>query len=140
MKKISKSRHDPKGQGQHKGNARPAIYFSLFAAAALLIKLSALFLALMVPLAILISGKFSLIRSKVFWYPPLIIGITTLPWYLFTFDTLTEGAKTQWTISYPLQALIGYLSILAANISFPGLALLMVGVIDLQSFHPVAPG
>ncbi|MEQ1889968.1 MAG: glycosyltransferase family 39 protein [Alphaproteobacteria bacterium] len=115
-------------------SARSAVLFSLLAAAALMIKLSALFLAVMVPMAILISGKFYLLRNKYFWLPVLIIGVLILPWYLFTFENLTEGAKKQWTILFPLQALTEYLSILASNITLPGIALLGAGVIERIRF------
>lgn len=117
-----------------RNTAQSAVWFSLLAATALMIKLSALFLALMVPLAILINGKFYLVRNKLFWLPPLLIGILIMPWYLFTFENLTEGAKTQWTILYPLQALIGYLAILAENLSYAGMALVGIGIIERISF------
>lgn len=118
----------------NKNTARSAIWFSLLAATALMVKLSALFLALMVPLAILISGKFYLVRNKLFWLPLLIIGILTMPWYLYTFESLTEGAKTQWTILYPFQALAGYLVILARNLSYPGIALIAAGIVERIRF------
>ena len=116
-----------------------AIWFSIFAVMALMIKLSALFLAIMVPLAIIISGKYSLIRNRYFWLPALIIGLLIAPWYLYTFETLTAGAKTQWTITYPLQALAGYSVIIADNLSLPGAVLLAIGAVDRFLFiraHP----
>ncbi len=119
-------------------SAGSAVLFSLLAAAALMIKLSALFLAVMVPVAILISGKFHLLRNKYFWMPVLIIGVLIFPWYLYTFESLTEGAKKQWTILYPLRALTEYLSILARNISLPGIALAgiaLAGIAMIERFR-----
>lgn len=116
-----------------------AVWFSIFAAIAILIKLSALFLAIMVPLAVIISGKYSLVRNRYFWLPALIVGSLAAPWYLYTFETLTAGAKTQWTITYPLQALAGYSAIIADNLSLPGTALLIAGIADRFLFirtHP----
>jgi len=118
----------------HRGARLPAVLFSIFAAAALLIKLSALFLAVMVPLTILISGKYSLLRNRNFWLPVLIVGTLITPWYLLTFETLTAGAKTQWDITYPLLSLSGYLSVFAANFTLPGLVLVLAGLVDRLRF------
>ncbi|MDO9459868.1 MAG: glycosyltransferase family 39 protein [Alphaproteobacteria bacterium] len=124
----------------HQGDRRPAVIFSIFAAAALLVKLSSLFLAVMVPLAILISGKYSLLRSRNFWLPVLIVGTLVTPWYLFTFETLVSGAKTQWDYAYPLLALTGYLSVLAKNLTLPGCALVIAGLIDRLRFIRACKG
>ncbi len=117
----------------HKGTLRPAILFSLFAVLALAIKLSALFLAIMVLLAILISGKFSLLRNKYFWLPSLIVAISLLPWYLYTLETSTGGA-TERDMAYPLVSLIGYLEIIVNNITIPGAMLFVAGLISRLRF------
>jgi len=115
-------------------SASAAIWFSFAAAAALMIKLSALFLAVMVLLTIIISGKFALLKHRYFWLPALLIGVLIMPWYIVTFDSVTEGAKTQWTILYPLKALTGYLLILKDNLTLPGFIALLVGLFDRIRF------
>lgn len=60
---------------------RWAAVFGLTAAAAILTKGTAVSLALVPPLAVLLSGRFRLLRNWRFWLPAVIVVVLAGPWY-----------------------------------------------------------
>jgi 4-amino-4-deoxy-L-arabinose transferase-like glycosyltransferase len=67
------------------------IVFALFSGATILTKSSGGFLALVPPVAILISGKWRLVKNFSFWIAPVIVGLLCAPWFIMTRDFLTKG-------------------------------------------------
>jgi hypothetical protein len=62
---------------------RDALLFGLLSAIAILVKYNALCLALVPPIAMLLTRRFDLARRRSFWYPALIVAALCGPWYLF---------------------------------------------------------
>ena len=73
------------------GGWRPAIAFSVWAAAAILTKANGWCLVLVPPIALLLSRKFHLLRRVTFWFPALAVTVLCLPWYLLTFAVARDG-------------------------------------------------
>jgi hypothetical protein len=80
--------------------ARDAVSFALLAVAGLLIKGNAGCLALLPPLAVLISRRFDLLRRPSFWFPVPIVGCLVVPWYLFTYSLISQGFRYTWGLPY----------------------------------------
>lgn len=64
------------------GRLRDMLVFSFWAVAAILTKGTGLALVLFVPLAILLAGRFSILRSWQLWACSALIGLLTLPFYI----------------------------------------------------------
>ena len=79
---------------------RDAVSFALLAVAGLLMKGNAGCLALLPPLAILISWQFDLLRRPSFWLPVLIAGCLAIPWYLLTYSLVSQGFRYAWGLHY----------------------------------------
>ena len=75
------------------GRPRDSLWFGLLAAAAILTKGSGLFLALIPPIAIVLSRKFSLLRKWQLWIAPAPVLLFALPWILLTRHITAEGMK-----------------------------------------------
>lgn len=69
---------------------RAACWFALWAAAGCLTKVTAIWLAPMVALAILFSGRWRLLMEKSLWGAGLMVAMIALPWYI-----LAPGAMHQ---------------------------------------------
>ncbi len=72
---------------------RASALFGLIALAAVLTKGTGIVLALAPPLAILISRRWRLLLSPVFWLPAVIVLVGAAPWYL-----LAPGADNERTV------------------------------------------
>lgn len=71
--------------------AMAALGFGFAAAAAILVKGSGLMLALVPPLALLLSGKWRLALRPVLWIAPVPVVVLALPWQLYSFKFTKEG-------------------------------------------------
>jgi 4-amino-4-deoxy-L-arabinose transferase-like glycosyltransferase len=79
---------------------RDAVAFALLAVIGLLIKGNAGCLALLPPLAMLISRRFDLLRRPSFWLPVPIVGCLAVPWYLLTYSLISQGFRYAWGLHY----------------------------------------
>ncbi|HSW48981.1 MAG TPA: glycosyltransferase family 39 protein [Bryobacteraceae bacterium] len=83
------------------GRWQDAVWFGLFAALAVLTKQVALFLALVPPITVLLTGKFRLLKRPAFWLPAVIVLAVAGPWYVFAAryftPTLKGLAAASWT-------------------------------------------
>jgi len=61
---------------------RNSAWFGLWAALALMAKGSAVLLVVVPPVAVLLSGKFALLRRFSFWWPAVFVLAVAGPWYL----------------------------------------------------------
>jgi hypothetical protein len=84
---------------------KPAVAFSLLAAAAMLVKGNAGCLALVPPLAVLISRRWDLLRRWTFWCPVPITGVLVVPWYLLTYGLVEAGFRYGFGWTYIRDAL-----------------------------------
>jgi hypothetical protein len=71
--------------------ARDSLLFALFAVAAILTKGSGVFLALVPPLAIAMTGRWRLLVRPALWLAPLVVGLCTAPWYVATIGISTSS-------------------------------------------------
>jgi len=69
----------------------PMLAFSVLAAATILTKSSGAFLAIVPPLAVLVSHKLNLVRRFSFWVGPLVVAVLCAPWFLLTRGLITRG-------------------------------------------------
>ena len=72
-------------------STRDALTFGLWAAAAILTKGSGLFLALLPPLSIALSGKWQLLKSRSLWLAPIPVIVLAMPWMVATRHITAEG-------------------------------------------------
>jgi hypothetical protein len=79
---------------------RDTVSFALLAVAGLLMKGNAGCLALLPPLAVLISRRFDLLRRPSFWLPVPIVGCLAIPWYLLTYSLVSQGFRYAWGLHY----------------------------------------
>ena len=101
--------------------------FGLLAAGALLTKGSGGCLVLLPPLALLLGGRFQLLRRPSFWLPLPIVAMVAVPWYAATL-TMTQGSFIyEWGLAYVAMALPADAAILTDEMG-PLLALSLLGV------------
>jgi 4-amino-4-deoxy-L-arabinose transferase-like glycosyltransferase len=110
---------------------RDSVLFGCFAAAAIMTKANGFALALLPPMAVLLSRKLHLSFRPSFWAPAGIVVAICLPWYALTINAAKDG----WTGSTDPQFLLK--SVARANLeslySELGIALLFTAVAGLYS-------
>jgi hypothetical protein len=67
-------------------SAKHAAWFGVFAAAAILTKYNGLALALVPPVAVVLTGRYELLRKRSFWLPLPIVILIAGPWYALMWD------------------------------------------------------
>jgi len=116
--------------------ARDAVQFALLAAAGLLIKGNAGALAMLPPLAVLMTWRFDLLRRPSFWLPVPIVGGLVLPWYLVTYFVVSQGFRYTWGLNYVVHAIRGNSIALVAALAPLVLAAGVYGwVVAVSSAH-----
>lgn len=78
------------GRFLEKESWRPAAWFGLWCSLALLTKGTGIALVPLPAMAILITGRWHLLRSRAFWLPAAVVAVLAAPWYL-----LATGARHQ---------------------------------------------
>jgi hypothetical protein len=90
-----------------------AVAFGVLAALAILTKGNAMALALVPPIALVLSRRCRLLKQPSFWYPAVIVLILCGPWYFLTLpmvqDAFTEPswALTKRAFAFCFQVLVG---------------------------------
>jgi hypothetical protein len=106
--------------------------FGIFFALAVLTKGNGWLLAGIVPIALVLTRKFRLMRNWQFWVAPLLVAATCLPWQLLTLGLAEQGwtAGTEPSIQYTVSALSQFAVILmqTAGVALGCLALLGTAV------------
>jgi len=82
------------------GESRDSAGFAVLAALALLTKASSLFLGVIPPAAVLVSGRWRLIARRSFWLIPFIVMALAGPWYWFARSFLRVGFEGASKIDY----------------------------------------
>jgi hypothetical protein len=94
------------------GRWSDAAWFGVLAAFALLTKQVTLFLALVPPIAVLLTREFRLLKRPSFWLPALIVVALATPWYLFSMRyfsvRLGSMAALSWKRAGWLQQLLSF--------------------------------
>jgi hypothetical protein len=76
-------------------STRSSVLFGLVTCAAILTKGAGLLLALLPPLAVLLSARPHLFRRLVFWIPAVMVAVFCGPWYYFTAAQSASGWEHQ---------------------------------------------
>ncbi len=101
--------------------------FGLAAMAAIMTKGNGIFLALVPPLSVALTGRLRLLWNWRFWVPAPIAAVLTVPWYLATYKIVAGGFIYVWGREYISMALPAYTSILLDQISIVGFLFALLG-------------
>lgn len=107
-------------------SGRAALLFGALAAAAALTKASGVLLALVPPLALLLSGNLPLLWNKRLWLAPLPVCLTAIPWTLATYKITQEGMLHQPISQYFKSAVPFYGWALTSVFGWPLLVLILL--------------
>lgn len=109
--------------------------FGILVLFCLFIKGNALALGLFVPLAIVLTGRFAVLRNPSLWLCGCAILALAVPWYLLTYRMPAAGFRHAWGIDFVLQALPANGRLLLASLGVGFALLLIVGVVRLLKRH-----
>lgn len=111
------------------GSRRDSLLFGLLAAATILTKGSGLLLALLPPLAIALTGRWSLIKAPALWLAPVPVLLLALPWMWFTHDISAEGMRGVPLLQHIREALTFYPGYLPRLLGWGWTLLLAAGIV-----------
>lgn len=113
--------------------ARPrwqsAVLFGLLASAAILTKGTGAALALLPPLAVLIGGRFDLLKRVSFWLPVPLVAVLAGPWTLGTYAMAAAGFQYKWSLDFSALAGRTYAHGLTATLGALMLGLAVIGLL-----------
>ena len=113
-------------------------WFGVFLSLAVLTKGNGWLLCLIPPLALLLTGRLSLVLRRSFWISVVIVAVSCLPWQLMTMGLASEG----WTggsapsVHYTLTALGAFAVIIVHITGWALFALVALGIL-CQIFQPL---
>ena len=84
---------------------RWSLLFGFLAAGTIMIKGSGLMLAFVPPIALVLTRRYELFRSREFWAATLPVLAVCLPWMLLTYKITEEGMVREWSPGYVAEAL-----------------------------------
>ena len=102
--------------------------FAAAAAAAIMTKGNGIFLALVPPLSLAVTGRLRLLLNWRFWLPAPVVAMMTLPWYLVTYKTTANAFIDTWG-HFVIEAVPGYGRLLPEQIGLVGLLFAMLGTL-----------
>lgn len=109
------------------GRSRDALAFGVWAGLAILTKGSAMSLALVVPWALVLSGRYAVLRRPALWASAALVAVLAGPWTAYFQSVNKEGwADTPWR-QFVQQAVPYYLRVLAQEVGGLGIGLAMAG-------------
>jgi hypothetical protein len=111
------------------GTARDSLLFGLWAALAILTKGSAIGLALLPPLALVIGGRADLLRSPRLWLAPIPVLLLALPWICLTVGITAEGMEEEGRLAWIGKAVPFYGRAILDEAGWAGGALLVLAVL-----------
>jgi hypothetical protein len=114
---------------------RDAVWYGVWSAAAILIKLNFCWIAFMLPLGILLTGRYSLIRRLNTWIPFGIMAGLCLPWFI---PTRTMAAANWNADPQPVTHVIACLRFLLQYVPLVPLAALG-GVLEAAAWRRLSP-
>ena len=107
----------------------PALMFAVLAAMAILTKGTGAALALVPPFALLLTGRFGLLRRLDFWLPLPVVAILAGPWTLGTYAMAASGFQYGWGPPFTRLAAETYWHGLLAGIGAPLMVLAAIGLL-----------
>ncbi len=84
----------------HHGRLRDGLLFGVAALVAIMTKGNAIALALLPPAAVLLSGRWRLLRRAGFWVPAAVILPVAGPWYALTYSWASAGFRYSYGAAY----------------------------------------
>lgn len=80
---------------------RDAVWFGLFACLSILTKINGVALVLLPPLALILSRRVALVKSRNFWIPAVMVLVIAGPWQYFSFRLVNGIGERQvsWSIA-----------------------------------------
>jgi 4-amino-4-deoxy-L-arabinose transferase-like glycosyltransferase len=114
-----------------------SIAFGLAAVAAIMTKGNAIFLALIPPLSVALTGRLRLLWNWRFWLPVPIAALVTVPWYLATYKITASGFAYRWGWDYIVMAAPGYSRLLLDQISAVGILFAALGAFRVIGYLEV---
>jgi hypothetical protein len=109
---------------------RDSLWFGLWAAAAILTKGSGLFLALVPPLSIALTGKWRLLKCRALWLAVVPVILFAMPWMLATRHITAEGMSSTPLSEYIPQACSFFAKHLPAEFGWLAGLLLLCAVLE----------
>lgn len=106
-----------------------ALLFGLLAAMAILTKGTGAALALMPPFALLLTGRFGLLRRLDFWLPLPVVAVLAGPWTLGTYAMAASGFQYGWGLAFTRLASETYGNGLRTAIGVPLVGLAVIGLL-----------
>jgi Dolichyl-phosphate-mannose-protein mannosyltransferase len=115
-----------------------SFYFGVLSSLAVLTKGNGWLLALVPPLAVILTRKYAVLTRQSFWIAPLTVSLLCLPWQIMTMRLAAQGWEggSEPTLQYTMAALGQFILILPQILGFPLLALLVLGVVQ-QVLRPL---
>jgi hypothetical protein len=113
------------------GKTKHSTLFGCLAAAAILTKAGALFLALVPGIALVLAGRFAWCRRLSLWVSVLPIAVLCLPWMLLTYNITHEGMATGSPLEFAREAAPFYLKNLTTAFGFTILLPAIAGIVSL---------
>ncbi len=109
-----------------------SLAFALFFSLAVLTKGSGWLLALLPPLALLLTRNLRLVLRPSFWLAVFTVAVLCLPWQLFTMRMAEQGwvGGSSPNLSYTISALGQFLVITSGLVGFFLSALALLGIVD----------
>ena len=104
-----------------------SVAFGLAAVAAIMTKGNAIFLALLPPLSVVLTGRLRLLSNWCFWLPAPIAALVTAPWYLATYKITAGGFVYRWGWDYIVTAVPAYSSMILDQIGAIGILFAALG-------------
>jgi hypothetical protein len=114
------------------------MWFGIFLSLAVLTKGNGWLLCLIPPLALLLTGKLSLILRPSFWISVIIVAVLCLPWQLMTMGLASEGwsGGTDPSMHYTSAALAGFALIIIRITGWALFVLVALGIV-IQICRPL---
>lgn len=128
------------GQYLDTPSRRQALLFALAAAAALLTKYNALALALVPPVAILLSGRWAVLRRGDFWLMPAVVALLAGPWYATHLDMIHYASQPAPPPGAWVQASLDNGLILTMQVGVLGMPLVALGIHERLKNRPERNG
>lgn len=126
-----------------RGRPRDVILFGVVAGCAILTKLSGVMLAFVPPIAIVLTGRFDLLKKRAFWLSAVVVAIIAGPWTAATLKIASNGmAEEPFGWAFTSKAVPYYFGKLFLATGAAVLIAAVIGIVQklTRPRDPVQPG
>jgi hypothetical protein len=109
------------------GRWQDSAKFGVIASLAILTKGNGFYLALVPPIALLLTQRFYLVKRAAFWLPALIVAPACAPWHLFTMHLMLPTFEESAGMEFTTRAIRFYSVLAAKSVGLVILALMAIG-------------